>query len=348
MSARSSLVVVTGAPVAAAAALASPALHTHPRLASPRHLPRSHVCWHVYGLLHRSSRNYAEAVKAYKQALRIDPSNLQILRDLGLLQVQLRDLRGFRDTRLQLLTLRPSSKVHWLTYAVAVHATGDREGAVKVLDGYVGTLEKDDAEFKRGFESSELVLYKNQILSECEDRGAERALAHLEEIKSVVVDRTSWLLAKANHELRMASFDAARETCSHLFAAGATEDHAVHGAYMCALLGCDWETCAEVGRLRGTATLATLRPLTEEERATLLKAYGDGDNATNSEEGVGLAHLARSHAVRRIRLTLLDPSGPQFLRALDQHCRRLIQRGVPSLGEDLRSLYLMEVEIGAR
>ena len=30
---------------------------------------RSHVCWHVYGLIHRSERNYNEAIKAYKQAL---------------------------------------------------------------------------------------------------------------------------------------------------------------------------------------------------------------------------------------------------------------------------------------
>merc|ERR1719375_556788 len=71
---------------------------------------RSHVCWHVYGLLHRSCQDYNEAIKAYKQALRIDPENLQILRDLGLLQVQMRDLAGFRETRLAILTLRPNSK----------------------------------------------------------------------------------------------------------------------------------------------------------------------------------------------------------------------------------------------
>jgi tetratricopeptide (TPR) repeat protein len=34
---------------------------------------RSHVCWHVFGLVHRAEANYAEAVKCYKQALKIDP-----------------------------------------------------------------------------------------------------------------------------------------------------------------------------------------------------------------------------------------------------------------------------------
>ena len=56
----------------------------------------SHVCWHVYGLVHRSNRDYHEAIKCYKQALRIDKDNMQILRDLSLLQIQLRDLSGFR------------------------------------------------------------------------------------------------------------------------------------------------------------------------------------------------------------------------------------------------------------
>ena len=32
----------------------------------------SHVCWHVYGLLHRIDRNYKEAIKCYRQALKID------------------------------------------------------------------------------------------------------------------------------------------------------------------------------------------------------------------------------------------------------------------------------------
>ena len=49
---------------------------------------KSHVCWHVYGLLYRSDREYREAIKCYRNALRIDPDNIEILRDLSLLQVE--------------------------------------------------------------------------------------------------------------------------------------------------------------------------------------------------------------------------------------------------------------------
>ena len=80
---------------------------------------QSHVCWHVYGyvghvtlpttyrmtrinltlvpipqtmhascrLLYRADRNYTEAIKCYKNALRLDKENFQIMRDLALLQV---------------------------------------------------------------------------------------------------------------------------------------------------------------------------------------------------------------------------------------------------------------------
>jgi N-alpha-acetyltransferase 15/16, NatA auxiliary subunit len=33
---------------------------------------KSHVCWHVYGLLQRSDRKYDEAIKAYRNALKCD------------------------------------------------------------------------------------------------------------------------------------------------------------------------------------------------------------------------------------------------------------------------------------
>ncbi len=36
---------------------------------------KSHVCWHVYGLIQRADRKYDEAIKCYRNALRCDPVN---------------------------------------------------------------------------------------------------------------------------------------------------------------------------------------------------------------------------------------------------------------------------------
>lgn len=41
------------------------------------------TCWHVYGILHRSNKNFDEARKAYLNALKYDKENQNVLRDLG-------------------------------------------------------------------------------------------------------------------------------------------------------------------------------------------------------------------------------------------------------------------------
>ena len=82
---------------------------------------KSLVCWHVYGLLYRSDANYPEAIKCYKQASRIDDSNLSILRDLSMLQIHSRDIATLTDTRQRLLELKPHNKTNWIGFALAHH-----------------------------------------------------------------------------------------------------------------------------------------------------------------------------------------------------------------------------------
>ena len=64
---------------------------------------KSHICWHVYGLLYRAEKNYEEAIKAYRFALRIEPDSPAIQRDLALLQMQMRDYQGYIQSRTAML-----------------------------------------------------------------------------------------------------------------------------------------------------------------------------------------------------------------------------------------------------
>ena len=292
---------------------------------------RSHVCWHVYGLLHRADREYNESIKAYKQALRIDSENLQILRDLSLLQVQMRDLSGFVKTRNTILSLKSTQKINWLTYAVAKHLNGDLEGAVSVIDIYIGTVPEDSDELKRGYESSELAMYKNRLLSEMPDN-LKAALDHLGECKKVVVDETARLMTKGAYHLRLGSYEDAQQTFMSLLDRGLTEDYRVHSGYMCALLEADGETCQAAAKLKGTRTLATMKPLTGDQRQALLNTY----------QGNLAERFPRSAAVRRIPLTLLE--GEELKAAIDPYCRKGLSKGVPSLGCDLSALLLVEQE----
>lgn len=97
---------------------------------------KSHICWHVYGLVQRSDKKYDEAMKAYKMALKIDRDNMQILRDLSLLQIQMRDLEGYRNSRHQLLALRPSNKMSWIGYATSCHMIGDYDMALNIIKDF--------------------------------------------------------------------------------------------------------------------------------------------------------------------------------------------------------------------
>lgn len=289
---------------------------------------RSHVCWHVFGLLHRSDRNYNEAIKAYKQALRIDSDNLQILRDLSLLQIQMRDLSGFLVTRHTILKLKPNNKIHWLAFALGKHLTDDREGAIEIIDIYLSTLDSENApELKRGFESSELAMYRNMIMGEILDN-EQKALDHLEECKDLVVDESSWSMSKAAYLLKLGEFDKAKEVYLSLFERGMLENYSVHTGYMRAVLKIsDEATCEKLSKLKSTSTVATSIQLTSEQKQTLLDAYKEEVETLN----------IKSHACRRIALTLLE--GDALRQAIDSYCRADLVKGVPCLGADLAALF---------
>jgi len=296
------------------------------------YLGRSHVCWHVYGLLHRAERNYNEAIKAYKQALRIDADNLQILRDLSLLQVQMRDLPGFEVTRQNILNLKSNQKINWLAFAVSKHLNGDREGTIKVIKVYLESLHPESSEKrKKCFETSELLMYLNSVMSEIPDND-ENVLEHLEEIKDLIVDKMSWSYEKGVALLRIGDYESSRHVFETLLKNGDSENYRTHSGYMCAILKVDRATIEKSLKLKGTDTIATMFVLTPTQIETLTQNYC----------GELSKYLPKSYAVRRIPLTFLE--GEALKEALDKYCRRDIRKGTPFLGQDIATLFFKEEE----
>lgn len=101
-----------------------------------KHNIKSHVCWHVYGLIHKSDNNYKEASKCYLQALKIDSENRNILRDLSWLQIQMRDTVGFLATRDKLLAASPNTRQCWVAYGVANYFNGNYSGAFDIIHSF--------------------------------------------------------------------------------------------------------------------------------------------------------------------------------------------------------------------
>ncbi|KAL0273209.1 UNVERIFIED_CONTAM: hypothetical protein PYX00_005941 [Menopon gallinae] len=151
---------------------------------------KSHVCWHVYGLLQRSDKKYDEAIKCYRNALKWEKDNIQILRDLSLLQIQMRDLEGYRDTRYQLFMLRPTQRASWIGFAMAYHLIGEYDMALKILEAFRKTQVKSSYDF----EHSELLLYQNMVIQESiavNSNAFEDAMEHLDKYSSQICDKLS-------------------------------------------------------------------------------------------------------------------------------------------------------------
>jgi tetratricopeptide (TPR) repeat protein len=160
---------------------------------------KSHVCWHVYGLLWRAAKNYDEAIRAYKQALKLEPDSAQILRDLALLQAQMRDFQGYMESRKLMLQSRPQWRQNWTALAIANHLAGDLENAENILTKYEETLKQPPS--KTDIEHSEAALYKNSILAEMGDY--QKALDHLETIAKTNLDKTAVMEMRAEYLVKL-------------------------------------------------------------------------------------------------------------------------------------------------
>lgn len=156
---------------------------------------KSHICWHVYGILYRAQKNFEEAAKAYKFALKLEPNSAQIQRDLATLQVQMRDYAGYVQSRNAMLQARPQARQGWTALAIAHHLAGSLTEAENILTTYEGTLK---ATPPRGdIEHSEATMYKNSIIAEQGDY--QRALDHLEKDCKHNLDRLAFLEARAEY-----------------------------------------------------------------------------------------------------------------------------------------------------
>jgi N-alpha-acetyltransferase 15/16, NatA auxiliary subunit len=265
----------------------------------------SHICWHVYGLLYRSDHDYHEAAKAYLQALRRDPENQQIIKDLALLQIQIRDYEGFEESRRKLLLVRPNQRNNWLGVAVSFHLQGNFDQALQVLKTYQDTL--DDVEDDQDpFEQSELLLYKISIMEEASDFTG--ALEQLDRNTKRIVDRLAVRETRARLLVALGRHEEAAEDLRALVSIN--PDNHAYFRDLCAAVVQPMKT----PEARFEATLALC-----DELAAL---------------------YPRACAPARIAIDMI-PSGdhPQFLPRLDKYVRPALRRGVPSLFSDLKSLY---------
>ena len=279
---------------------------------------RSHVCWHVYGLIHRGERNYREAQKCYRMALKLDSGNLMLLRDLSCIQMQLRDLDGFVATRKEILQYKPGSRQNWMALSVGEYYRGARAEALKVIEEYEKSFEGRD-ELKRGddphtaaYEVSEMHMFRAFVLEENGEHEAALDVLTREATASKIVDAIGRLeqMARLHASLGRAE-DAARlyrELVDRM-----PDNHRWHAGLRDAIL-------------KGASAAEPSAESSSVERLAGLYAE------------LAKAH-PRSDTIRRLPLDFFPAGDPRFRAALAAYVQKPIRKGVPSLFRDLRGLH---------
>lgn len=341
-----------------------------------KHDMKSHVCWHVFGLLYRADRDYRQAVNCYKQALKIDPENLQILRDLSLLQIHRRDTAGFAETRRKLLQVKPSNRLNWVGYAIAEHLCKSFEFAWTCLDNYDKTF-KDESVPE--YEVSELFMYKASIMEEAGK--FEEALECLKTNEKDIVDKNGFGEAKARLCMFLKKFDEAAETYRELMRIN-PENHLYILGYMAnqPKFHRFWpplpppQTVSEDGQSNTEIPVTaysfpqsqhpdampiwgwlppqhSLRPdkrvaIGQRQHKRRLDSYQplvpltaeDEDAVIEFFDGLTKDH-PKSDSLEQLCLYFL--SGDRFLKRCDNYLRKRLRKGIPSLFRMIRPLYFV-------
>lgn len=262
---------------------------------------QSSICWHVFALIQSAENNYHGALKSYTQALRFDKDNLNILRDTARLQSQLRLFDALVDTRHAILRLRPNFRQHWVALAVAHHLNGNLNHAILVLNYYQLSL-KDIPDFD--VEYSETLLYHIRILELAERYSEALVMLDRHTKDRTILDRT----ASMENRARLLTTLHAPEAES---AWRALIDHNPdNNAYYIGYLA-QKNLSLDPQAPDASQALALLQSLSSQNpRASVPK-----------------------------RLSLFLASGSTFQSLITPYLLAALEKGIPSLFSDLKSLY---------
>lgn len=120
------------------------------------------------------------------------------MRDLSSLQIQIRSLDGYVDSRIAMLSSRPQQRMSWVGLAVSYDLVGNYDLALKVLDAYLAT---SPPELTFDFDVSEILAYKNQLLL---DAGRfQEALDDLDKVQHSIWDHVFLLEQRGDVLLKL-------------------------------------------------------------------------------------------------------------------------------------------------
>lgn len=270
-----------------------------------KHNFKSHVCWHVLGLLFRNDKNYEEAVKCYKTALKFDPYNSQILRDLAVLQIQIGQYEGHLETRATILQLNPQVKSSWIALAIAQHLCDNLTDAISTLDQYLDNISEVTGALRTTVldnEMGEIHFYKAMIL---EEAGMyQECLDYMKSLDFRAGDILKHRSIVARMHLKLNAFDDAKAAYEKLF--GLVPESLEY--------------------LKGIETSYQIDALNEQAVFTFVDML---------REKFPRSNLVRSHYLHFL-------TGDNFEMAFKTYCLPLVKKGAPSTLNNIAIAYESE------
>ncbi|XP_045333909.1 N-alpha-acetyltransferase 16, NatA auxiliary subunit isoform X11 [Leopardus geoffroyi] len=216
----------------------------------------------------------------------------------------MRDLEGYRETRYQLLQLRPTQRASWIGYAIAYHLLKDYDMALKLLEEFRQTQQVPPN--KIDYEYSELILYQNQVMREADL--FQESLEHIETYEKQICDKLLVEEIKGEMLLKLGRLKEASEVFKNLIDRNAEN-------------WCYYEGLEKALQLNSIGPF--LPHGTLEER---LQIY----------EEISKQH-PRAISPRRLPLNLAP--GEKFRELMDKFLRINFSKGCPPLFTTLKSLY---------
>lgn len=280
----------------------------------------SHICWHVYGLIYRADKNYDQAIRCYRNALKYDKDNSQILRDLSLLQAQMRDFDGYEETRLQILLLKPSMQANWVAYAVSQHINGKPEKAFKVLKSYTTIQEREvqeraTAQKKKAIKDKEAAAETDNNTANYENSELMLYTVTVLQAAGQIQEALDFLISK---EDKIVDVRESRETKAGLLFQLGMLDEAEAIYY-----GMLKENPEDKAYYDGLERVKDMQSKSMEERLSFWASLK--------------TKFPRAHAPTR--LPLFFATGAPFLALMDSYLRANIRKGVSPIFRNVRKVY---------
>ncbi|OLY79448.1 N-alpha-acetyltransferase 16, NatA auxiliary subunit [Smittium mucronatum] len=276
----------------------------------------SPISWHIYGLVYRADKKYNDAIRCYLQALKRDPDNLQIYRDLAFLQTQIRDYKGLIVSRLKLMVEAKHNSTAWLGLAVAYHLNGNYLKAIEIIDN---NFEVNSKVSVSDYPTSEIYLYKANLLMLAGEN--QEALEYLISKSDNILDKPVLLDFKAHNLLALSQNDEAKDIYLELISINSESLEFISGY------------------LRSISVLND--PISSPISLEYLISLSNSPQLDTEKATESMLLLQQKFPDSNIlqNLPLFFCSTDKFEPMASDYMRKMIVRGVPSLFTSLKSLY---------